>query len=72
MRYTATTDMFTHTTTSHPVATLDEITIALEKVDAMLIDQKVTDPAIVGLMFNTLFPYVLNAVMTYDEDDHDA
>jgi hypothetical protein len=64
--------MFTTTTTTQNIATLFEINVAVEKVGAMLIDQKVTDPTIVGQMFNTLFPYVLNAVMTYDEDDHDA
>lgn len=59
-------EMSTWTTTTSLVPRLEDIRLAVSETDAILKEHNVQDPTITAKMFETLFPYILNAVVQYE------
>lgn len=65
--------MYTYSDTNEAIPTLDDIRTAISELDSIMKDNGMCEPAIVAQTIATVFPYVLNAVVAYDnEEEEDA
>ena len=61
--------MYSYTSTTQTVPTLDEIEFALQRTNQLV--QNATHPSheYMAQVFRSIYPHVLNAVMTYEETE---
>lgn len=72
MNYTNMGDtMWTSTVNNAVVPTLEDIKLAIAEMHAIMTEMEVRDPIIVKAMIETVFPYVVNAIVTYQEENDD-